>query len=441
MRELDPLPHDEGAERTLLGGVVAWPDSWPEVDFLHYSDFFRPLNGAMYEALRKLIEGGLAVTYEAIVAEVWRVLKDKKADRNYTAGDVAALTGYGDHAPPTSFALTSYADRVASLAQRRERIAAHQLHLARLCDVTLALEDIPEPMAKDQTPRGDAWALLSDGGDDVISAIEERMDGLRRPSPRFPLRVMDDIGLEPGDLILLGGRPGSGKTSLSQQLAVSLAESGEPVGYISLEMPREQLLLREICARAGVNYQAARTASLTRDELVKLRRAQMEVNGLPLYIDDRPKSPASLVRAVRRLKGRQPDIRVVVVDYLSLLTAPEGENQNIRISLISQALKGAARALGIALVVLVQLNRQGAEGMPELHHLRDSGSLEQDADLVVFIYRPYAVTGKGDPAEAHIKVAKNRHGSTLTDRISFVPRAMRFEDYLGGAADEEDPFA
>lgn len=437
--ELDPVPFDQEAESALLGGIVCWPDSWPEVDFLRYEDFYRPINGAMYEGLRKLIEGGLAVTYEAIFAEVGRALREHRDAASES--DIHMLGLYGDRSPPTSFALVGYAERVESLARRRAKIAAHRLYLSRLCDTTQALEDIPEPTAKDQAPRGDAWAPIAEGGDELLDSIEARMDGLVRPSPTFPLKAMADIGLEAGDLVLLGGRPGSGKTSLSQQLAVTLAETGEPVGYISLEMPRQQLLLREMCARGGVNYQAARTGRLTRDELVKLRRVRAEVAHLPLYIDDRPKSPASLVRAARRLKGQYPDIRVIVVDYLSLLTAPEGENQNIRISLISQALKGAARSLDVAMVVLVQLNRQGAEGMPELHHLRDSGSLEQDADLVVFIYRPYAVTQRGDPTEAHIKVAKNRHGATLTERVTFVPRAMRFEDYQGSVTNDEDPFA
>jgi replicative DNA helicase len=262
------------------------------------------------------------------------------------------------------------------------------------------------------------------------------------------LRELDSLtlGLQPTDLIIVAARPGMGKTSLAMTMAEYAAvDMGLTVGVFSLEMSEEQLSERMVCSRAHVDAHRFRSGYLSRDEWARLAAAEAEFEGKHLYIDDSAGvSPLYIRSRARRLAlqaeqdGRKLD--VIVVDYLQLMSAAARRaeqrtrdmNREQEVSSISRELKGLAKELNVPLVALAQLSRapeQRSDHRPVLSDLRESGSIEQDADLVAFIYREeqYRKTEENTNL-AELILAKNRNGATGTIQLSFLKEFTRFEN-------------
>jgi replicative DNA helicase len=244
-------------------------------------------------------------------------------------------------------------------------------------------------------------------------------------------------GLNRGNLIIIAGRPGMGKTSFALNIAANVAiRGGKTVGVFSLEMGQQELALRILCSEADVHFSRLRAGHLSQQQWTKVIQTMRGIERAPLYIDDTA-SPTLLEVAskARRLKAEK-GLELLVIDYLQLMQAGgRYENRNLEISAITRALKQLAKELDLPVMALSQLSRQperrGTDHRPQLSDLRESGSIEQDADLVAFIYRD-EVYNPDEPAAkglAELIVAKHRNGATGKIDLVFLGETTRFANY------------
>ncbi|MCZ2101355.1 MAG: replicative DNA helicase [Chitinophagales bacterium] len=256
-------------------------------------------------------------------------------------------------------------------------------------------------------------------------------------------------GWQPSDLIIMAARPGMGKTAFTLSLAKNAAEANNPIAFFSLEMANVQLVQRLISMEAEINSSKLRNGQLEDSEWAKLHAAVDKLSQVPIYIDDTPGINIFELRAKCRRLKQNHDIKMIIIDYLQLMSgAPIGKgggNREQEISSISRALKGLAKELNVPIIALSQLSRAvetrgGSDKRPQLSDLRESGAIEQDADIVTFIYRPgyYGVDDLEVPKDlAEIIIAKHRNGSLGTVNLRFVPHFVRFED-MGASGFNDD---
>ena len=241
-------------------------------------------------------------------------------------------------------------------------------------------------------------------------------------------------GFQKSDLIIIAGRPAMGKTALALSIARNAAlENNSPVAIFSLEMSSDQLGTRLLSSEAKIDQSEARSGRLATSKWKNINIASGKLAQAPLYIDDTPAlSILDLRSRARRLK-RERGIELIVVDYLQLMQGPKTENRQYEISSITQSLKALAKELDIPIIALSQLSRaveSRTDKRPQLSDLRESGAIEQDADVVIFLYRPYVYNEKDEEKGlAFLIVAKQRNGPTKTVRATFVDAYTRFENY------------
>jgi replicative DNA helicase len=247
-------------------------------------------------------------------------------------------------------------------------------------------------------------------------------------------------GFQPSDLIIIAARPSMGKTALALNIAAHAAMNVDPpvgVAFFSLEMSKEQLALRMLCSEARVDSARARSGYLGEKDFPKLAHAAARMSEASIYIDDNSNTTALTLKAkCRRLKReRAKNLGLIMVDYMQLMgSAKPGENREKEIAEISRSLKSLAKELQIPVIALSQLNRQvesRENRRPMLADLRESGAIEQDADVIAFIYREEMYKGKEskEPGVAEIIVAKQRNGPTDTAKLTYINHYTRFENY------------
>jgi replicative DNA helicase len=255
-------------------------------------------------------------------------------------------------------------------------------------------------------------------------------------------------GMQRSDLVIIAARPSMGKTAFVMNIAENAAiQDQQVVGVFSLEMSREALLLRLLCSTAQVDAHKMRTGSLWQDDTKKVVRAMEQLAHAPIFIDDTPGISLSEMRAkARRLKQAQGRLDLIVVDYLQLMSGggKRFENRTQEVSAISRGLKALAKELKVPVIALSQLSRapesRGGDHRPQLADLRESGSIEQDADLVMFIFRE-EVYKQDDPelqGRAEIIIAKQRNGPTGRVKMAFLKHCTRFESLMEGAGGPEE---
>jgi replicative DNA helicase len=313
-----------------------------------------------------------------------------------------------------------YAKRVAECAQRRRIKGAAEEILRK----TLICENNNDLIVDAEKELYNATKISSER--DLVSVADfiesVGFGGENYISTGFNGIDAHIYGLREADMIVVAGRPGSGKTSLALNIAANVASQGTPIGIFSLEMTAVQLQQRLICSKAKVNLSDALTGRLTLAHNTDIQRAKNWLKNYPIFIDDNPYlSPEVLRRKVLRMINRH-GVKAIVIDYLQLMRS-KGNSLHEKVTYISQAVKGIALEYSVPIIVLAQLNRQPEareDGEPRVSDLRDSGSIEQDADIVMLIHRVdlYQGTNTGD---TKIIVGKNRRGHT-----GFVPAT-----YLG----------
>ena len=249
------------------------------------------------------------------------------------------------------------------------------------------------------------------------------------------LTDLDEVtaGFHPGDFIVIAGRPSMGKTALALNIARNAAIDHKiGIGFFSLEMANNQLAMRLLCTEAKVDSHLVRTGNLPRNQWVNLSTNVGTLAEAPIYLDDTPGISVLELRAkARRLKAEK-DVGLIIVDYLQLMQGPASESRQQEISNISRSLKGLAKELNLPVIALSQLSRaveNRSDRRPLLSDLRESGAIEQDADVVIFLYRPFLYTQEdSDDGKVHIIVAKQRNGPVRTVMASFIARYTSFEN-------------
>jgi replicative DNA helicase len=240
-------------------------------------------------------------------------------------------------------------------------------------------------------------------------------------------------GLHPSNLLIVAARPGMGKSTLALNIAQNAAVNDMPVAIFTLEMSREEVVSRMLCASGRIDSQRLRSGQLGESDFTKLSNAASILYKKPIYVDDSPGLTVTEIRAKCRRMKRRPGLSLVVVDYLQLMQGSGQENRQQEIAAISRSLKNLARELDVPIMALSQLNRsmeQREDKRPRLSDLRESGSLEQDADVVMFIYRHeyYHPEAQETRGIAEIAIAKHRQGATGRIDMTFLPEFTLFSD-------------
>ena len=282
---------------------------------------------------------------------------------------------------------------------------------------------------------------------DRIDTLFQQEDGITGLTTGFTDFDDKTSGLQKGDLIIVAGRPSMGKTTYSMNIAENAAIStGAPVAVFSMEMPGDALAMRMLSSVGRIDAHKVRTGKLSDEDWPKLTHAVGVLAEAPIFIDDTPAlSPNELRAKSRRLTREVGDLGLIVIDYLQLMQVPGiKENRTAEISEISRGLKGLAKELNCPVIALSQLNRsleQRPNKRPVMSDLRESGAIEQDADVIVFIYRDEVYNeDTPDKGVAEIIIGKQRNGPIGTVRQTFIGQYTRFEDYIPNVYDNDDDY-
>ena len=417
-----------GAERAILGAILARPEWLDDVAERLNPNDFTGQNGPVYKAMLALGQAGKAIDEPILFAE-------HKIDPNFLANlDTKAVIGEAH--------LRDLIELVHNRNRRRLlRVTAEEIqHRAEqgddvddiLAEAEATIMSIGETSA-DRTP---TMAELSNR---VYEAARHRKGnkGSVFGVPTGLYRLDRQIGgLVAPRLIILGARPGMGKTALALCVAKNAAEAGIPVLFFSLEMSAEELTNRLFCIYASVDTEGFQTGYIKEAAWSKVESARDHIAKLPIHIQDRPALDIVQIQAMARRATRRDGVGLVIVDYVGLARAKQakGESREREVSAISAGLKQLAKQCNVPVLALSQLNRQ-VESRPKKHpllsDLRESGSLEQDADQVMFLYWPHKYNDREPANITKLSIAKNRHGQTGPISLQWEPRFTRFGNLAG----------
>ncbi len=430
-------PHNFEAEESLLGAMLLSRDAIAvAVEHVSVDDFYRPSNGHVFEAVTSLYARAEAVDAVTVAEEM------RRAGTLEVAGGPASLVGLLANTPAISSA-SRYARIVQEHAMLR-RLIGVALEIAELgyelpTDVAAAL-DQAEAMIFEVAQRrsADSVRSLKDLLTESLVQIEylaERGEHITGVPTGYSDLDKHLYGLQPSNLVVVGARPSVGKTAFALGMAAhAAARANVPVLYFSLEMSHGEIAQRVLCSEARVDAGRVRNGRLLDSDWPKISAALGRVGSAPLYIDENPNVTVMDIRAkARRMKSAEGGLGLVVVDYLQLMTGrTAAENRQVEISEISRGLKILARELKIPVVALSQLSRNlesRADKHPMLADLRESGAIEQDADVVMFLYRDEIYNpDSADRGVAEVLIAKHRNGPTATATLAFVSNFARFGD-------------
>lgn len=438
------LPANVEAERSILGAILLDNFAYNEAaEHLKPEDFSLDSHRRIYARMQDLAESSRAIDLITLVEEL-----DRKKELQ-AIGDAAYISGLLDGVPDRP-SIEHYVKIVRDKALLRGLIHTANAAIARASEQSETAEDILNDteasifeLSEKRIGRGFLGVLEivkdSFGSVDALLQRGQRITGLETH-----YNDLDEMtsGFQKADLIILAARPSMGKTSLAMNIAENAAiEDKKVVGMFSLEMSREALLLRLLCSQARVNSHKMRTGSLWREDMQKVVHAMEQLAHAPIFIDDTPGITLSEMRAkVRRLKQSQGALDLIIVDYLQLMSGGgrRYENRTQEVSAISRGLKALAKEMEVPVIALSQLSRapesRGGDHRPQLADLRESGSIEQDADLVMFIFRE-EVYNQDDPelqGVAELIISKQRNGPTGKVKMAFLKDSTRFENLAEG---------
>ncbi|MCW5621678.1 MAG: replicative DNA helicase [Burkholderiales bacterium] len=434
-------PHSVEAEQSVLGGLLLDNGAWDRIaDLIAEADFYRSDHRQIYRHIVKLIE--LSRPADVItVAESLESTKDLAG-----IGGIAYLSALATGTPS------------AANIRRYAEIVRERAILRKLAAVATEISDNAfSPMGRDASQILDEaeskvfeiaeqGARGSKGFQDMpplLTQVVERIDALYHKGGNddvtgVPTGFLDldrmTSGLQAGDLVIVAGRPSMGKTSLAMNIAEHVAlEAGLPVGVFSMEMASTQLVLRMLGSVGKLDQHKLRTGRLHDEDWQRLTHAVGRLNDAPIHVDETPAlNPLELRARARRLHRQYKQLGLIVIDYLQLMSASgQGENRATELSEISRSMKGLAKELGCPVVALSQLNRsleQRPNKRPVMSDLRESGALEQDADVILFIYRDEVYNPETpDKGIAEVIIGKQRNGPIGTVRLAFLGEYTRFE--------------
>jgi len=479
--EAQSLPQNVEAEAALLGALMIDNRLAEDIQLkLRPDHFHEPLHGRIYEAVLKLVDRNM-VANPVTLRPMFEADEEMKALGG--PGYLAQLTGSG----AAIIGARDFADQIYDLALLRALIGVGREMVEQALDTS---EDV-DPKSQIEGAEAALYRVAEEGGGEgsvktfaqatrmAVQMAEKALNtggGLSGVTTGLQDVNTKTGGLHHSDLIILAGRPGMGKSALATNMGFNAAQrlvrdtedgiapeksAGAAVALFSLEMSADQLATRILAEQSGIPSESLRMGKISQQDFRNLARAAAELENLPLYIDDTPGLTIAALRTRARRLKRQRGIGLIIVDYLQLLQGTgknSGDNRVQEISEISRGLKTLAKELNVPVVALSQLSRaveQREDKRPQLSDLRESGSIEQDADIVLFIYREeYYVASRepkrpmdGDDAKvfeayeqwqrdmervyqmSELIIAKQRHGATGKVKLKFESKITRFSDY------------
>jgi len=438
-------PYSIEAEQSVLGGLMIDNSAWDHVaDMLTEVDFYRKEHRLIFQAIAALSED--SKPSDAVTLSEW-------LESNNELTNVGGLSYLGSLAKntPTAANIKAYANIVRERSIMRQLVSvgtdiANSAYNPEGRDSKELLENaeqkvfqIAEQGAKGRQGYQNIRQLLTKAVDriDQLFQMDSHITGVATGFDDFDEQT---AGLQPSDLVIVAGRPSMGKTTFAMNIAENAAiKQSKPVAVFSMEMPGEQLAMRMMSSLGRIDQHKLRTGKLGDEDWPRVTSAVGILSEAPLFIDDTPALTTTDLRArARRLKREHGDLGLIVIDYLQLMQGSGKENRATEISEISRGLKALAKELHVPVVALSQLNRsleQRPNKRPVMSDLRESGAIEQDADVIVFIYRDEVYNEDSpDKGMAEIIIGKQRNGPIGTTRLTFMGKYTKFENYISNSS-------
>ena len=440
-------PHSVDSEQSVLGGLLLHNQAWDRVvDILNTNDFYQASHRIIYDAIVTLLEHDKPADILTVKEQVIKTHSEE------SIGGFVYLAQIADNTPSVSN-IEAYAKHVRELSVYRQLITIGReiadtafqpknIEVNELLDLSeKKIFEIAEQVIRNKQDITNIKDIIKD----VVNSVHEMQEkkGLKGTETGFSQLDKLTSGLQNGDLVIIAGRPSMGKTALSMNIVEHVAiHNSTPVAVFSLEMPTEQLVLRMISSFGRIDASKLRDGDMTEVDWNSFNHAVRAFEENTILLDETPSITPTEVRAkCRRLKRQYPDLGLIMVDYLQLMTVHgKAENRVQEISEISRSLKALAKEINVPVIAISQLNRgvesrtkTGKGRMPQMADLRESGSIEQDADLIGFIYRDEqyhddAYTNPEEVGKADLRIAKHRNGPTGNIKLAFIGQYARFED-------------
>ena len=440
-------PHSVDSEQSVLGGLLLHNQAWDRVvDILNTNDFYQASHRIIYDAIVTLLEHDKPADILTVKEQVIKTHSEE------SIGGFVYLAQIADNTPSVSN-IEAYAKHVRELSVYRQLITIGReiadtafqpknIEVNELLDLSeKKIFEIAEQVIRNKQDITNIKDIIKD----VVNSVHEMQEkkGLKGTETGFSQLDKLTSGLQNGDLVIIAGRPSMGKTALSMNIVEHVAiHNSTPVAVFSLEMPTEQLVLRMISSFGRIDASKLRDGDMTEVDWNSFNHAVRAFEENTILLDETPSITPTEIRAkCRRLKRQYPDLGLIMVDYLQLMTVHgKAENRVQEISEISRSLKALAKEINVPVIAISQLNRgvesrtkTGKGRMPQMADLRESGSIEQDADLIGFIYRDEqyhddAYTNPEEVGKADLRIAKHRNGPTGNIKLAFIGQYARFED-------------
>jgi replicative DNA helicase len=440
-------PNSIDSEQSVLGGLLLHNESWDNVvSILSSDDFYQTSHRIIYDAIVTLLEHDKPAD---ILTVKEQVIKTHDED---SIGGFAYLAQIAENTPSVSN-IEAYAKHVRELSIYRQLIKIGKemadtafnpkdIEVNDLLDLSeRKIFEIAEQVSRNKQEITNVKDIIKD----VVNRVHEMQElkGYKGAETGFSEFDKLTSGLQDGDLIIIAGRPSMGKTALSMNIVEHVAiHNSTPVAVFSLEMPTEQLVIRMISSFGRIDSSKLRDGDMSEIDWNSFNHAVRAFEENTILIDETPSITPTEIRAkCRRLKRRYPELGLIMVDYLQLMTVHgKSENRVQEISEISRSLKALAKEINVPVIALSQLNRgvesrakTGKGRIPQMADLRESGSIEQDADIIGFIYRDEvyhddAYINPEEVGKADLRIAKHRNGATGNIKLAFVGQYSRFED-------------
>ena len=454
-------PNSLDSEQSVLGGLLLHNDSWDNVvNILGSDDFYQSSHRIIYDAIVTLLEHDKPADILTVKEQVI------KSHDEESIGGFAYLAQIAENTPSVSN-IEAYAKHVRELSIYRQltkigkeladtAFNPKDIEVNDLLDLSeRKIFEIAEQVSRNKQEITNVKDIIKD----VVNRVHEMQElkGYKGAETGFAEFDKLTSGLQNGDLIIIAGRPSMGKTAISMNIVEHMAiHNSTPVAVFSLEMPTEQLVIRMISSFGRIDSSKLRDGDMSEIDWNSFNHAVRAFEENTILIDETPSITPTEIRAkCRRLKRRYPDLGLIMVDYLQLMTVHgKSENRVQEISEISRSLKSLAKEINVPVIAISQLNRgvesrakTGKGRIPQMADLRESGSIEQDADIIGFIYRDEVYhddtyTNPEEVGKADLRIAKHRNGATGNIKLAFVGQYSRFEDLafedrFQGVSDEQ----
>jgi len=431
------LPMSLEAEKSILGAVLMDDACFNTLEeHLQPQDFYVPAHQLIFKQMLALVQANQRIDVITLQDSL------QKAGELVAAGDVAYLIELQENIP-TFGMLEQHVQIIKSKAILRNLISS-SIDIISSCysqndaELDIMIDEAEKKIfqiihnrTKQNFVQLNIWLKKTF---QHLSSIKSSSRGITGIATHFKQLDRMTSGFQPGDLIILAARPSMGKTSLALNVAINAARTGTGVGVFSLEMAAEQLTLRLLSTESGIDHQKIRNATISSDEWIGLTHVAAELGDMKLFIDDTAGLNIMELRAKARQLKSKHDVGMIVIDYLQLLhSSRRHENRHQEVSEISRFLKALAKELSVPIIALSQLSRavdSRVDKRPLLSDLRESGAIEQDADVIMFLYRDVVYNQETEhPDQAELIIGKQRNGPTGTVALRFLRELTKFEDF------------